>query len=210
VEGPAYRDLRNKLNEVFQAHTTKYSTTKKKSMSSYHIRLAKNGLMQIQVAIGKSVRKELIKSSFELTGIYPFDMGVILDQCTTKPTDDERLNIVAKVPSLVNHMLKFGEISDVALHRAKIIPTKLKDHLVLNRRRSIIITNRTHITAEHKKREDKARVALEAEDAKKKRKTDRETAAALKKRRTEVDKAVVTSSDLRLVLTIPRPIQTIS
>jgi hypothetical protein len=62
--------------------------------------------------------------------------------------EEEEENIISVLPTLVDQMSLQGELLDRDFDNANIKSTTKKDHLVYNRRRSIILTSKTYIQNE--------------------------------------------------------------
>lgn len=168
----------DKLKVVFKEHCARVSTARVptamsssssappllKQMSAAHVKMAVFGLLRVQLAIQNTVKRSMIKDSFRLTGVYPFSLGQILHQCNTTITPDEQLNICAVLPKLATLMLEHGELKEADMDKCHIRGTTHKDNLVLNRRRSVILTCGSIVKAEAAKRASK-QAAKDAKDA---------------------------------------------
>ena len=74
-----------------------------------------------------------------------FDISRILSSCSNQPTNVEEENILSAMPRLVEKFKLQGELFDRDFDEEKIKSTSNKDHLVTNRRRSIILTSHAYI-----------------------------------------------------------------
>jgi hypothetical protein len=128
---------------------------KEQRMSSTHVSVAKIGLLRIERAIGKAIHEESIQQSFSLCGIHPLDIYGMLDDCTTPFTDDQKGEFMRFSPKLEQEMRTRGEISDTLFDQLGLsMNFSAKDHLVLYRRRSCLLTHHAVIDREAKKREE--------------------------------------------------------
>ncbi len=83
------------------------------------------------------------KQSFWTCDIYPYSLQTMLSNCTTKLTTYQELNIVGYMSELLKRILRQGELFDKDFEDWRLIDRSgnMKDHLVVNRRRSILFTN---------------------------------------------------------------------
>lgn len=152
------------------------------SLSDYHRPLAQYGLLRVQLALQTGLNSLNIRDSFKLAGVYPFDLGQILSQCTTKLSAADGLAIATKLPQWSGLIRDRGEISDEVFDKCDIGALSLgssKDNLVLHRRRAIVVTNPALIQKEVNKK-------LEAEA----QKENEEVRRAAKKAQAAVNKAL--------------------
>jgi hypothetical protein len=187
-------DMMTSLTEVFNIHITKYGANNSNSMSIQHKKMGVVGLLRVQLALQMSLRPDMIMDSFKITGIYPLSLPQIFNNCTTKMTVADQASVVASMPLLVHQIKRVGEISDKAFD--ELLPTVAtnfprKDDLVLNRRRSVLLTNLKLIEKEDNKRRivelerEVAKVKKESKkliaEQKKVAKQAKETAKSIKK-----------------------------
>jgi len=81
-----------------------------------------------------------------------FDISRILSSCSNQPTNVEEENILSAMPGLVEKFRLQGELFDRDFDEEKIKSTSNKDHLVTNRRRSIILTSHAYILRQYTKK----------------------------------------------------------
>jgi hypothetical protein len=122
------------------------------SLDSRKRKLAVYGLIRVQIALQQTIRMRMITDSFAWTGIYPFNISKILSSCSNKPTYDEELNILSAMPRLVVKFKNQGELYDQDFDEENIKKTSVKDHLVTNRRRSIILTSHAYVSRNYTKK----------------------------------------------------------
>ena len=125
-------------------------------MRSEHVRMAIQGLLRIHVAIQEVHKPQLIKKSFQMTGIYPLNIEQMIAQCKTKLSDEQVAHIHNELPALKTIFRKQGELLDCDFDRfSDWLDEPPKDKLVLFRRRSILLMNKQLLEREEKKLENK-------------------------------------------------------
>lgn len=157
------------LTKVFKDHITKYSRSKgavesntdmdvedeleehqqtaptKQRMSPSHVKMAKIGLLRIRAALPSGIKSNTIKDSFKLTGVYPFCLETILNNCKSVITNEQRVTIADAMPQLVASFEATGQFKEKDFHDLNIGEGvkrgKPKDQLPLWRRRSVEITH---------------------------------------------------------------------
>lgn len=179
-------------------------------MSQSHKNMLSNGLLRVQMAMRQAISRRTITTSFERTGIYPFSLTRIMQNCKTPTNLDQRSAIEFALPKLADIMSKKGEIfgEDVVKHTGLYLPNAAdKDALVKNRRRSLILTNKQLYIREITKKDEKAAAAelkrAEAEEKKLKRATAAAEKQSKKKAKT-AGPSVTAGVEERLVLKIRR------
>ncbi len=115
-------------------------------MEPAYVKLCILGLLRVQLALQLCMRPHMIRESFKATGIYPFSLEQILNNCHHKITKTEQAAIKAKLPELTELMNQQGEIYETDFDRLGLLCTTVRegkalDELVLNRRRSVIVTH---------------------------------------------------------------------
>jgi hypothetical protein len=165
------------LNKVVEAHQKKMKT----KLKSGHKKMFSHGLVRIITALRKSMRPEMIMDSFRETGIYPYNLSIILRNCKTVIEDDEAAEIARAIPGLAAILLVKGELTDRDLARAGMRNNmnSFKDGLVVYRRRSVIMTNKQLIQRESLKRGRAAMEAVDKEEKRVERNLKKQRAAAL-------------------------------
>ena len=80
-----------RLKEAFKDHDAVVTHVTSTYMSHNIRKNAILGLIRVQMALRLSLRMDIIQKSFQKTGIYPYDLRVILSNCkTTIPHDAYR------------------------------------------------------------------------------------------------------------------------
>jgi transposase len=108
-------------------------------------KMAVYGLLRVQLALQITMRPRIVTDSFKWTGIYPFNMQKILKNCSTILSGTEEKLIMDAIPTLSEKFQNQGELFDEDFDEVGIKETTKKDHLVTNRRRSIILTSKGYI-----------------------------------------------------------------
>lgn len=106
--------------------------------------MAIKGLLRVQIALQCGINIRTIKHSFRTCGIYPYSLQKMLSNCSTKLTTYQELNIVGNMSELVKRILRQGELFDKDFEDCSVPIDRsgaMNDHLVINRRRSILFTN---------------------------------------------------------------------
>jgi hypothetical protein len=120
------------------------SKTPKTSMTSSHRHCVLYGLLRIQKAIAKAISRTTVQDSFRLAGIYPFSLKQIMSNCKTDMNYADLNEIEGAIPGLAKIIVKQGELWGKDIR--KWIPQMHlpglydKDGLVLNRRRSVLLS----------------------------------------------------------------------
>lgn len=144
------------LGKIFDQHVSKSSTSKQ--MSARHQKLAKLGLLRVKRALTETINPIFVKHSFEATGIYPLSVDKMIGNCSKKVSLDEMSEIREKLPQLVKVFSRQGELlaKDFNIFGSFVTEeSKNKDNLVLNHRRSVILTSKALIARELAKLEEK-------------------------------------------------------
>jgi aromatic ring-opening dioxygenase LigB subunit len=108
--------------------------------------MAKFGLLRVQLALQCSMKPHMIKESFQACGIYPYSLDKIINNCKVTISKTQYSIINRCMPELIQIMELKGEISEADFDRLEISKTtdddgKSIDLLVLNRRRSVVLTH---------------------------------------------------------------------
>jgi hypothetical protein len=146
-----------KLKGKAKKRLTKKDKTDAIEMSPSHVQLAKLGLLRVRLALQKSMRPHMITVSFLITGIYPFSLPVILNNWKSKLSLEESTLVGNSLEALTDLFEEQGELFD-----ADLIATGIQSHvvrggkkamdlLVLNRRRSCMLTSPALIARERVK-----------------------------------------------------------
>ena len=110
-------------------------------MSPIHVRLAKFGLLRVQMAIQNSLIPRRIRESFKCIGLYPYSHERTMANCRTKLTVEQMKIIEGKRNNLMNELELHGEISDEIMHDEFLLPAfegyTSKSNNVLNRKRAV-------------------------------------------------------------------------
>lgn len=173
------------LSTVYANHMTKTAGLK---MSANHIKMGKNGLLRVHQASKAAVSSKTVKESFSRAGVYnhntaSYDLSKILSNCTTKISIDEESEIIAVVPKLASILNKNGELKDSDFDKYNIRENEAigsKDNLVLNRKRTILLTNAALVQKEEVKRLQKVQDNLLCMEKKRVRKVKADATKAAK------------------------------
>ena len=162
-----YPLLKQKLKQAWQEHEDQYHT----GISADHKKSGINGLIKLHHCVMHQMTKKTIIKSFKLTGTFPYDENVIMNECTANITLRTAYQIRKNIDYLKNKLKLQGELFEKDFEDCGIDDNigkkgKPKDELVVCRRRCLILTNEQFYQREMKKIEDK-RIAIE-EAAKKK------------------------------------------
>lgn len=181
--------MRVKLQQIL-------STT---GLSYNHKSMAQHGLLKLQLALVSGMDIFKIRDSFKEAGVSPFNLGKILSQCTTTLSAEDGLAIASALPKWAKIISEYGEIPDSVFNKCGIGALNTgssKDHLILSRRRSVLVTNPAVIQREIKKREDaEAFKASEvSRKAAKKEQTAINKAKALERKEAKAAKSMQSSS----------------
>ena len=117
-----------------------------------------NGLLRVQAAISKSCTKHAAQESFQKTGIFPFNVNQMFENCTTKVESNDKEAIVAALPTLGSIIGSKGELLGEEIVQATGLDLpgiSEKDNLVVYRRRSILLTNPQFVAKQQKIAEEK-------------------------------------------------------
>lgn len=132
-------------------------------MSSRRQQLAKLGLLlRVRLALAETICPSFVIESFKITGIYPLSIESMIKSRTTKVSTDEMSEIHEKLPKLSKKISVQGELfeKDFKIFGKFAQGLKNKDNLVLNHRRSVILTSRAVVARELAKIEAKNNEAL--------------------------------------------------
>ncbi len=132
--------------------------------------MAIKGLLRVQLALQIGINIKTIKSSFKKCGIYPYSLTRMFSNCTTPLTKNQEISITSNMSDIVKRMMKQGELFEKDFDDFGVPVDKSgksKDHLVINRRRSLLLTNSVFIAREDNKM--KAKQIAEEEKLVKKR-----------------------------------------
>jgi hypothetical protein len=130
--------------------------------------MAKTGLLRVQMAMNNTIKSQSIRESFLVTGQCPYNLRRIIGNCKTEISDEQYNLIETNLIHLSNVMDMEGEITEAEYDRLGILATtekrdrqKSTDDLVLNRRRSIILTHPKVLEREieYRKKRDEAAAA---------------------------------------------------
>jgi len=163
--------LKQVLLSVWEAHNINIygqgNTQKKKWISKRHEKLGVFGVMKVQKALQHSATPGRVSDSFQAIGVYPYDLNVILQNCTSKFTTEEYEEVKRVMPEIVQCFKQEGEITDEQLEQLSTLPMfkidKKKDALIVSRRRCCILTNKNFFTREAQKSNDKQQQAIDKE-----------------------------------------------
>jgi hypothetical protein len=135
--------LNNSLLNVITEHESKKSEGNR--MTYPHKKMLRMGLLRIQKVLQLTLRQDIVQESFSKTGMYPFNLDKILDECKSKLNDEQRDIIKDKLPGLVDIFELEGHISDASLIKSGILPTvnsaKPKDQLTLSSQRAVLLSH---------------------------------------------------------------------
>lgn len=114
------------------------------------------GLIDINYVMNKSLNVNSIQKSFRETGMFntetkTYDVDKMISKFKFDRDDYDMLDIVTKLPRMAKIILEKGELSDAEMTEIGIPETTNKDHLVLNRRRTVFITNPNVVIKEQEK-----------------------------------------------------------
>lgn len=168
------------LTAIYQKHE---KTNNNRKISAGHKRMGIMGLLRVQLALQLSMRRTMIQESFKLTGIYPYSLDTILDECSTKIGLEERTLICAALPKLSNLIGQQSELFDKDFDNSNIRKNvdKEKDHSVVYRRRSIILNGKAHLEREEVRLQAEEAAIAEAAEKKRKKKEALEARKVAKK-----------------------------
>jgi hypothetical protein len=171
------------LKKIFKTHIDKHNgTTIKSKMTSAHVKMATFGLLRIQLALQDTAKPTIIKNSFQQTGVYDVSSGecnieTILNNCTTHIDEPVKQNILNQMNELVHRISVNGELLESDFDELNIEANvevkgkeKLKDQLVLSRRRAVVLTNMELLNKETNKRNMKISEKAEIKERANKRK----------------------------------------
>ncbi|KAJ1395080.1 hypothetical protein B484DRAFT_407692 [Ochromonadaceae sp. CCMP2298] len=145
----------------------------KTAMTSAHRHATVFGLLRIQKAISKAISRSTITDSFKLAGIYPFSLHKILTNCKADISKIDYNAMEGAIHPLAKLIFKQGELKGSDIR--KCIPDMDlpglydKDGLVLNRRRSVLLTSIVVLNSEVAKVEAKMEAAALVAPKKRKR-----------------------------------------
>ena len=134
--------LKNGITSSFTAHQAKYG-----KLTSAKQRLGIEGVLKVYRAMEQVITKKIIKDSFAVTGITPYCIDSIMDQCFAKLKPAEELTISSSVNFLSTQIECNGELSigdyescgiDDNIERRRCMPP---EQLVIWRRRFLILTH---------------------------------------------------------------------
>lgn len=115
-----------------------------------------NCLKLLPLLVARAFTVTNIQRGWAVAGLWPFDAGVILNQCRTfeNYSLEERAAIKAAVPKVAEHMKKFGQVTDAqmrdAVGQAVTLPgpridkrgktVRPLEELCVSRRRAVLLT----------------------------------------------------------------------
>lgn len=107
--------------------------------------------------MNKSLNVNSIQKSFRETGMFntetkAYDVDKMISKFNLNKANYDLLDIVTKLPRMAKIILEIGELSDAKMTEIGIPETTNKDHLVLNRRRTVFVTNPNVIIKEQEKK----------------------------------------------------------
>ena len=85
--------------------------------------MLRHGLLRIQCALQNTIKTSIVKESFEMTGMYPFDLDKSLSKCPAKRSEEVDNKIRVEFPNLVKIFYSNGELKDSEMERAGILST---------------------------------------------------------------------------------------
>jgi hypothetical protein len=116
----------------------------KSAMTSAHRHCVLYGLLRIQKAVAKAISRSTVQDSFALAGIYPYSLKQIMANCKSDISRIDINEIEGAIPALSKLIFKQEELfgSDFRKYIKHMDLPGLydKDVLVLNRRRSVLLT----------------------------------------------------------------------
>lgn len=105
------------------------------------------GLLRVQRA-QECIRHGTIVNSFRQCGLCPFNPLLIMSKCTQTVSALQSDLILQALPVLSGIVAENGELSDADMDRLHIPKSRLLDHLVVYRRRSIMLTHPVFVAKE--------------------------------------------------------------
>jgi hypothetical protein len=150
VSGNTY--MIERLGEVLKLHFHRMSPIVS-SINPANKRQCIYGLLRVQLAFMRSLRKDTIIKSWRTTGIFPFSLTTILANCSGDVTPAERDDIESNMPELMRIFIEKGELMDSDFDSVGIrngLEDK-KDHLVVYRRRAVMLTHKAYLKRESDK-----------------------------------------------------------
>lgn len=128
-----------------------------RKFNTSHLNLAKLGLLRVQLALDYCMRQQMIRESFIITGIYPFDLDIILSNFTSDISPEDLSTIKENLDILTTTLDMEGEFREADFDELNIASHverngKPIDDLVLYRRRGLILTHDKVIMKEKVKR----------------------------------------------------------
>ena len=127
------------------------------TLTSANKRQCVMGLLRVQLAFMQSLRRDTIVKSFRATGIYPFDLQTIIGNCQRLVTLTEYRHIESVMADLLKVFRAKGELYDEDFNRlgSRNELERDKDHLVVYRRRVVLLAHKYYIQEAHNKLERK-------------------------------------------------------
>ena len=143
------------IEAVFQEHHKRKvnaigATAGLKPIAAEIRRRMAHGLLRVQRA-QECIRHGTISRSFADCGIYPYNASLILQKCATKLRVSVMNNILTSLPALAALFRTQGELSDTDMDTHNIPTTRPLDHLVIYRRRAVLLTHASVIEKEKEK-----------------------------------------------------------
>jgi hypothetical protein len=147
----------NEKFAVASSSSSSSATPNKSGMTAAHITSLSYGLVCIHLAMQKTINADTISKSFELVGVCLLNSNVIFGNCHGKLTPNALLRFNSNLNKLKSLMLAQGELFEEDFNRAGIPPgTKVRDDLVLNQRRSVLLSSTEVIKREENKKRSAA------------------------------------------------------
>ena len=148
-------NLLRKVKDIIKSHHKEFKTR----ITPAHLTPASGGIIRILSALHESINKDVIEKSFRITEIHPFNVTTMIGQSRAEVTMPMDRQLRDKIGHLSGIIEARGEIEEAEFEAAGIVctidrsnKTKKHDDLVLNRRRSVIITHKNVIDKEDAKR----------------------------------------------------------
>eukprot|EP01038_Epipyxis_sp_PR26KG_P017284 gene17284-23836_t len=131
----------NAVSEVFRQHEIKHG-----KIPANHKRMGIYGTLRLSLAWQKTLNVDKARSSFALTGQYPFSAERVLQNCTTRITSEEETNIYAALEDLTQVYETNGELvskdfNDNNIFNNDAIDGKSKEDLVMSRQRTVRLSH---------------------------------------------------------------------
>lgn len=152
-----------KLQTIVREQEQKYISVGK--FKQGYLKQCSYGILRCHTALLLSQNPNTIKKSFAVTGLYPFNIPQIMNQFRCDVTTILFQKINSALPDLLRYFRRHGEISHDQFVKYDIAPYEAsKDHLVIYRHLSCVLTNNDLIEREAARAEfKKNQEAIEAE-----------------------------------------------